>query len=308
MVKGAFRHQRSRAIAELERSAHSAQDVIAKPGAAFTIPGNYAYGRVRKDLEDENVFLFLNVCENWTGFDAVLTDGDGRSAVEVSAKSSPGPGRYEVVQTAQGSNDFVHSLLTIAPEGTRIVVFGVDGTLTIGDDELAEKAKADELDKMISGKLVTLPFPDAAAITKAWQAKGYLVVYMTGRPYWLATMTRQWLAKQGFPDGHLHTTDRNRDALPTQGGVGEFKADYLKKLISDGYKIDYVYGNAESDIFAYAEAGISPAKTHIIGEFGGQGGTQALEESYTGHMKWVSEQPNAKQPFVLADPQTQPTP
>jgi phosphatidate phosphatase PAH1 len=267
-----------------------------------TIPGKFAYGRVSKDLEDEKVVLSLDACKEWASGNESITDDDGRTAFAIPADKNPGPGIYQLHQTMVGDGSYVSSRLTIAPTGSRIVVFDVDGTLTIGDDELKEQMKAEYLGELVSGKRVPKPYPDAGALTKAWRSKGYLVVYMTGRPYWLAGLTRSWLDQQGCAIGHLHTTDRSRDSRPTEGGVGEFKAAYLKELLAAGFSIDYVYGNAESDVFAYADAGISPAKTHIIGEFGGQGGTQAIAGGYTGHIKWVSEQPDAVQPFVVSAP------
>jgi len=298
-----FKHKRSKAIAKLGRVAHSAQDVMVKPDDAVTIPGKFAYGRVSKDLEDETVVVFLDTCASYDALGTVVTDDDGRTAFAVSPDSVPThPGVYNVTQVMRGDASTVGSRLTLAPDGTRIVVFDVDGTLTIGDDELADEMKNEYLDELYSGKRPPEAYPDAAALTKAWAAKGYLVVYMTGRPYWLAGLTRAWLDAQGCAPGHLHTTDRSRDALPTEGGVGEFKLNYLKTLAETGYKIDYVYGNAESDIFAYAGAGIPTDRTHIIGAHAGKGGTKALSGGYTDHLSWVNEQPQAVQPFVVAKP------
>jgi hypothetical protein len=291
-----FKHRRSKAIAKLGRVAHSAQDVIIRPGDSATIPGKFAYGRVSKDLEDETVVVFLDTCESYAPLGTVVTDDDGRTAFAVPPDSIPGAGVYNITQVMRGDGSTVASRLTVAPEGTRIVLFDVDGTLTIGDDELADEMKNEYLDELYSGKRPPEAYPGAAELTKAWAAKGYLIVYMTGRPYWLAGLTRKWLEAQGCAPGHLHTTDRSRDARPTEGGVGEFKRDYLKGLLAAGYQIDYVYGNAESDVFAYAEAGIPPERTHIIGEHGGKGETQALKGGYTEHLSWVSEQPLAGQP------------
>jgi hypothetical protein len=297
-----FKHRRSKMIAKLGRVAHSAQDVLATPGSAVTIPGKFAYGRVSKDLEDETVVVFLDTCDSYGALGTAVTDDDGRTAFDLPAESLPGPGVYNITQVMRGDASTIQSRLTVAPEGTRIVVFDVDGTLTIGDDELADEIKSEYLEELYAGKHAPEAYPDAAALTKAWAAKGYLVVYMTGRPYWLAGLTRRWLDAQGCAPGHLQTTDRNRDALPGQSGVGAFKLAYLKKLIDAGYELDYVYGNAESDIFAYGKAGIPPERTHIIGEYGGQGGTRAVKGGYSEHLKWVAEQPAAVQPFVVAKP------
>jgi hypothetical protein len=297
-AKGSFRHRRSKLIAKLGRVAHSAQDIIAHPGEAITIPGKFAYGRVSKDLEDETVAVVVDTCAQWTSAGQATSNDDGRTALTIPAEHNPGVGVYQVRQVVQGDGSSVGSRLTVVPRATHLVVLDVDGTLTIGDNELADEMKAVYLDELVSGKRSPEPYPDSAALTKAWRDKGYQLVYMTGRPYWLAELTRAWLRAQGCAPGHLHTTDRTRDARPTQGGVGEFKAAYLKELIDAGYLIDYVYGNAESDVFAYAKAGISPAKTHIIGEFAGKGGTQPIQGGYTEHIHWVSEQPDAVQPFA----------
>ena len=295
-----FEHRRSKAIAKLGRVAHSAQDVMARPGDAVTIPGKFAYGRVSKDLEDETAVVFLDTCTSYDALGTAVTDDDGRTAFAVPTDRVPGPGAYNVTQVVRGDASMVHSRLTIAPAGTHLVVFDVDGTLTRGDGELVDEMKNEYLDELYAGKRPPEAYPDAAALTNAWAAKGYLVVYITGRPYWLAALTRVWLDAQGCAPGHLHTTDRTRDARPTEGGVGEFKLEYLRQLIDAGYALDYVYGNAESDIFAYANAGIAPERTHIIGEHGGKGGTRALSGGYTEHLAWVAEQPEAVQPFVAA--------
>lgn len=297
-----FEHRRSKAIAKLGRVAHSAQDVIVRPGDELVIPGKFAYGRVSKDLEDETAVVFLDTCKSYGALGTVVTDDDGRTAFTVPSESVPGPGVYNITQVMRGDASTIGSRLTVAPEDSRIVIFDVDGTLTIGDDELADEMKAEYLDELYSGKRPPEAYPSAAELTRAWAAKGYLLVYMTGRPYWLAGLTRTWLDAQGTAPGHLHTTDRSRDARPSEGGVGEFKRDYLKELLAAGYKIDYVYGNAESDIFAYAKAGIAPERTHIIGEHGGKGDTKAIADGYTEHLNWVAEQPNAVQPFVIAAP------
>ncbi len=301
--KSSFAHKRNKVIAKLGRVAHSAQDVIVRPGDAVTIPGKFAYGRVSKDLEDETVVVFLDTCQSYEALGTVVTDDDGRTAFEVSPDAVPSnPGIYNITQVVRGDASTVTSRLTLAPEGTRLVLFDIDGTLTISDAELADEMKAEYFDELYSGKRPAEAYPDAAALTKAWAAKGYLLVYITGRPYWLAKLTRAWLEAQDCAPGHLHTTDRSRDALPTRGSVGEYKLAYLKTLLDTGYKIDYAYGNAESDIFAYGKAGIPLERTHIIGEHAGKKGTKALQGDYTEHLLWVAEQPDAVQPFALATP------
>jgi hypothetical protein len=297
-----FDHLRSKAVAKLGRVAHSAQDLLVRPGEAATITGKFAYGRVSKDMEHETVVVFLDTCQSYAPVGTVVTDDDGRSALAIPSASLPAPGVYTVTQVMRGDASMVSSRLTIAPQGSRFVVFDLDGTLTVGDGELADQMKSEYLEELFADKKPAEAYPDAAALTKAWAAKGYLIVYLTGRPYWLSGLTRRWLDAQGLAPGHLHTTDRTRDARPSEAGVGEYKRSYLQSLLDVGYQIDYAYGNAESDVFAYGKAGIDPQRTYIIGEHGGEGGTQALTGGYGEHLKWVSAQPEAAQPFVIAAP------
>ena len=51
-----FRHRRSSLVAR-GRASHSSNDVIVNPRAEAVIEGKFAYGRVSKDLEDDDVSL-----------------------------------------------------------------------------------------------------------------------------------------------------------------------------------------------------------------------------------------------------------
>ena len=188
---GSFKHRRSKLIAKLGDAAHSAQDILVRPGDPVVVPGKFAYGRVSKDLEDETVVVFLDTCESYSAVGTTLTDDDGRTALAIPEHYVPGVGVYNITQVMRGDASQVSSRLTIAPAGSRLVLFDIDGTLTIGDDELTDELKNVYLKEFYSGKRPPKAYPDAAAVTKSWQAQGYLLVYTTGRPYWLAGLTRK---------------------------------------------------------------------------------------------------------------------
>ena len=57
----------------------------------------------------------------------------------------------------------------------------------------------------------------------------------------------------------------------------EYKAEALMAQQAAGWRFDYAYGNATSDIGAYADAGIALDVTFIIGEHAGEGGTVDVE-------------------------------
>lgn len=54
-----------------------------------------------------------------------------------------------------------------------------------------------------------------------------------------------------------------------------------------GLDIIRAYGNASTDIAAYADGGIPKAETWIIGSNAGVSGTQALYDDYTYHFSTV---------------------
>lgn len=290
-----FRHKRSSAMALGMSAEHFMQDVIGKPGTSEAVAAKFAYGEISKDLEDEPITAWLGDCDGWHKHGAAVTDDDGRATID--AKLPGVPGRYRAAATADGDGSAAVATLTAIPEGTQLIVFDIDGTLTVDDAEVTKGVVDDHFDAMYKGDYDPEPYAGAAQATMSWHKRGYVLVYLTGRPYWLIDTTRDWLAHRGFAPGHVHTTDRHRDVLPNVDGVGRFKAGYLKSLVALGYKIEHVYGNATTDVWAYAEAGIPTELTHIIGPHAGDGATQSVGADYVKHVVWINERAPANQPF-----------
>jgi phosphatidate phosphatase PAH1 len=234
---------------------HVADDVIVGVGQPITIEGKFHYGKVGKDLEDEDVTLLVaaDACGPWTPVDTRSTDDDGRVRFERVARSAPELTHVQMVAVGDGSRA-ITTVRVVAP-GTRAVLFDVDGTLTQDDGELFEDLTGGTAEA----------WPGAADVAHRWHGLGYQVVYITGRPYALREGTRQWLAAKGFPSAPLITVDRWRDAIPSRGKVGEFKRTTISALIASGLVFEAAYGNAATDVCAYAEAGIDPRRTFITG-------------------------------------------
>src|SRR5262249_16350582 len=145
---------------------------------------------------------------------------------------------------------------------TRFVVFDIDGTLTTSDDELIMQVS----DAVYTPNMMTA----ANAMVQAWAHKGYAVVYLTARAHIFRAETRAWLDTLGFPNGPVITPNANVEAEA-------YKTLWLQRLIDDfGWKAVAAYGNATTDIGAYAAVGIPPSVTFIIGPNGGMGGTVAI--------------------------------
>jgi hypothetical protein len=255
---------------------HSAKDVVVRPGQPATLHGKFAYGSMSKDLEDEWVSL-------WVGdggctareVHRAITDDDGRVSFEVPGRSA---GDYPFWMLVPGDGTSAAGRVWVVAPGTRAVLFDVDGTLTTGDGELME-------DLFGGGSPEVMV--DASRVARHRQQQGLLVIYVTGRPYLLHAATAAWLENRGFPRGPVMTTDRMRDAVPSTGGVGEFKQRLLGDLRSLGLDIVWAYGNASTDVCAYARAGIGPDRTWMVGgpqQCDGFAPTQGLS-SYTAHLR-----------------------
>jgi phosphatidate phosphatase PAH1 len=127
---------------------------------------------------------------------------------------------------------------------------------------------------------------------ETWADKGYLIVYVTGRPDFLRPMTERWVEPR-FPPGPMRLTDTNGQALPTNDGVGTYKLSFIEYLESQGIDIVAAYGNATTDIYAYLASGVPADRVFTIGRHAGEEGTVALPGSYTDHLPWVEARPPA---------------
>jgi LNS2 (Lipin/Ned1/Smp2) len=265
---------------------HSGKDMLAAPGVASVLPGKFTYGSISKDLEDEDVLVFLDDCTGWTSLGRFATDSDGRMKAPAPALPT---GVYEVRYQVAGDRSTTTSFLWVLPPGTRAIVSDIDATLTTSDSEVFQQ--------IFDGSYIPETYPSAVAMTKVHQERGYLVFYMTGRPYWLSNQTRGYLTSMGFSAGPLRVTDSNTDILPTEGSVGTYKLENLKSLIAGGLVIDFAYGNATTDIYAYLGAGIPATKTWIIGDHAGEQGTNLVTGDWAARTGEVGALPAVQQPF-----------
>lgn len=295
-----WRHTRTKLFAGVSSADHSAQDVITTNKRDVVIEGKFAYGRVSKDLEDEWVDVYLDDCSGaYVKLTEVLTDTDGRIGWTLKSEELPAFGVYNLFFAVRGDGSSVRSQLSVLPEGTKLSVFDIDGTLTTKDAEIFGDALADYFAPVLRGELVPESRPKAKEVTLTRAAQGHRLIYLTGRPYVLTRITREWLSTQGYAPGHVHVTNSNSEILPTNDSVGSFKRAYLLSLKAQGFELALAYGNATTDIYAYAEAGVSSAQTYIAGPHGGESQTQAVGDGYEEHLTQISAQPPIEQPFIL---------
>lgn len=238
---------------------HAATDAIIAPGQGATISAKISYGMVSKDLEGEDVALWLETrpCGPWREFARARTNHDGRVTLGLPADLFSQPGSYRFELVVVGDLSRAHGAVWVMPPKTKVVLFDIDGTLTKDDGEVVEE--------FLLGSTPELRRGAKEAVTMRTQ-EGLQPVYITGRPYFLRKATTNWLADNGFPAGPVITTDRVRDGMPGASHVGAFKLRNLEHLIHD-LSLDIVaaYGNASTDTCAYAQSGISPSVTFIAG-------------------------------------------
>lgn len=275
---------------------HSAQDIIAATTGEAVLAGKFAYGDVSKDLEGERVEVWIDDCAGgYRKLGERTTDSDGRMALALGAAELPAPGEYGVHFRVMGDDSAARAVLRVYPPGTQLIVFDIDATLTTSDTELVGQVVAE-----ILAGLTVPPEPREGAVditTLRREQHGYELVYLTGRPYLLDGITRDWLADLDFPGGTVHVTDDVADSWPSDSAVGDYKAAFLQELVAKGFTFHAAYGNATSDIHAYEVAGIPKERTYILGSNGGASGTVALGDGYGAHIEAVQGEPPAAQPF-----------
>lgn len=233
---------------------HAVNDVVVAIGEAARVRAKLSYGPLLADLEEEEVTLVggEGQCGPWQPLATAATDDDGWVAFELPAVPHAAVRPFHAIVVGDGTR--ASGAVYVVEPGTPAVLFDIDGTLTTGDSQL--------LADLLGADAPALR-PGAADVARAWAARGHLVVYMTGRPYLLRASTLRWLADHGFPPGPVLTVEEHRDALPTAGGVGAFKLAHVRALVAAGLVFDAAYGNAATDVCAYADGGIPPDRTWI---------------------------------------------
>jgi hypothetical protein len=282
-----FRHTTNEVLLGALEPSHSAEDVVVRPAEAASLVARFSYGALSTDLADEDVRVFLDDCSGYRSLGDHTTDDDGR--IVVNAPAGFGPGVYEVRFQVLGDRSTTVSYLWVLPEGTRLVVTDIDGTLTASDSELFEQ--------ILDGSEIPEAYPGAVALTERHAELSSVVVYLTGRPYWLTQKTRDWTAGLGFALGPLHVAATEAEALPGESGVGDYKLAWLQGLLAQGYTVDFAYGNASTDLYAYLGAGFDPSLVWIIGDHAGENGTNAATDTWEPRVAEVEALSPVEQPF-----------
>jgi len=145
------------------------------------------------------------------------------------------------------------------------IVTDIDETLTTDDFEWVTQLIDPEHDPEMR--------PDANALMRGYDELGYTVYYITARGEAMELpdgrtareATRAWLEDHGFPvrDGTLFLA-------PGNGALGDTAVEYKSSTIEDlelaGWPVHYAYGNSDTDIEAFQQAGIPDDRIFAVGE------------------------------------------
>lgn len=165
------------------------------------------------------------------------------------------------------------------------IVTDIDETLTTADEEFFMQIMDPTYDPMMRA--------GGPELINGYRDLGYRILYLTARGENVDIadtdetsheITVRWLMEHGFPLDPDTTMVVLAPQLAAGAAAQAFKSEQLMELQAMGWRFDYAYGNATTDIGAYAEASIDVAETFIIGEHAGEGGTVAIEgEDWLAH-------------------------
>ena len=172
------------------------------------------------------------------------------------------------------------------PECFEAIVFDIDETLTISDEEW-EKQKAD-------GTYDPLAREAAVELVRAYADRGYYIVYLTARARtWVLggtgetspDATHRWLVEHDFPIDDGRSRLIMSDTVVPGDAARAYKSAALMEMQAEGLAFQAAYGNAVTDIGAFEDVMIPKSVTFIIGEHAGEAGTVAITgESWRPHL------------------------
>jgi len=181
--------------------------------------------------------------------------------------------------------------------GTTVAVDSTEGGTTAGACELEIPAIVTDIDETLttSDTEFILQIADgtydpaeregAHELITAYADLGYRIMYLTARSEGIVLggtgetareATERWILEHGFPNDPETTLVVLAPMFVFEDAAAEFKTGALMEQQAAGWRFDYAYGNATSDIDAYANAGIALDATFIIGDHAGEGGTVAV--------------------------------
>lgn len=178
----------------------------------------------------------------------VRTDREGLARVVVQPTA---PGVYPITARLERRSrpQVATSRLFVLDPARPVAVVDIDGTIS------------DLPDWQVPFVGHRAPTFAGAPALMADLARRFQIVYLTARDDLFDEGTRAFLARHGFPDGPIVYNDLGLSTPEERGQLdphahGEFKLGQLQALRARGVAVTIGIGNAETDAFAYEQAGL----------------------------------------------------
>jgi len=220
--------------------------------------GNYFF---RKPLVHEQVDIqLLRGCgEGWESLGTAMTSAKGENVniqkvedlggmvfFKIPDAQRLGLGRHRIRLVVSGDQTATELFLEVLPQGARLFVSDVDGTLTTS-----------EIIEGVASVFGTLPpaHPGAADLLTGLTKKGYHPLYLTARSTNLIQRTRDFVRSKKFPGGVVQTSSATTFGISGDKGIA-YKTAVLQDYEDRGFSIDYAFGNTKVDATAFANVDI----------------------------------------------------
>jgi hypothetical protein len=250
---GDFRHFTSSLISDLGDAKHRGFDLVTSASSPTQrLEGWISYTILDKALEDEDVDVFACRAGQWRPVGTARTDDEGHFALDLSGADRLPVGMRDLFVSVRGDRTGVGFLGYVAPDGARLIVSDVDGTLTSSENAFLETIALG----IEPGARAGASGAYAAATTR-----GFQLVYVTARGNQYTTDTRTWLDHKGFPRGPVRLAP---SFLTLPGGdTIDYKTQTIAALSATGLEVVAGVGNRASDVTAYTNTGVAADRIFI---------------------------------------------
>lgn len=229
---------------------HRVSDVLAvESGPPPSFTAKFQYGPLAMTSlckEEVEVYLLLQTPKpRWELFGGGVTDKHGKLVFSLPTDRPLPAGVYPVKFIVKGDHTTASCNLFIVPLHTEAAVFSVDGALASNFSLSAKDMRVKQ---------------GAVETVSHWQKKGYLLIYITGRPLIQKENILSFLGAHRFPLGLVACAD---SLSPADSQT--FKTMYLGRLIKEAKLIIHVAYGSQRHLAGFKELGLQSDQIYIHG-------------------------------------------
>ena len=142
-----------------------------------------------------------------------VTDAAGYLEIEAPEDMQQTAGHYAIRAVMEHDGTVGSGSIFVLEKGTPCVLMDLDGTLNVGDESMTEQMT---LDAVWAARFFDArPQKGVLSVCRCWAARGYQLIYLSGRQGGFYNHTRDWLIRHGFPPGPIALTEHiHLAALP----------------------------------------------------------------------------------------------